>query len=138
MLNLRALSPIGWLAAAVAMVVAIALIAGIWNSLWSWMPWSAEAQLDRTKTELATTQSDASARGLESQGNAEQVARTEAYGDIRIRVEGVTAESITRAQEAPDANDPLSDERADRLRDHDRQLCDIAPGTCQAAAPDAP
>ena len=137
-MNLRTLSPLGWLISAVAVIVAVALIAGIWNSLWAWLPWSAEAQLDRTKTELATTQSDASARGLESQGNAEQVARTEAYGDIRIRVEGVTAESITRAQEAPDANDPLSDERADRLRDHDRRLCDIAPGTCQAAAPDAP
>ena len=137
-MNLRTLSPLGWLVSAVAVIVAIALIAGIWNGLWAWLPWSAEAQLDRTKTELATTQSDASARGLESQGNAEQVARTEAYGDIRIRVEGVTAESITRAQEAPDANDPLSDERAARLRDHDRRLCDIAPGTCQAAAPDAP
>ena len=134
----RTLSPLGWLVSAVAVVVAIALFAGIWNGLWSWLPWSVEAQLDRTKTELATTQSDATARGLESQGNAEQVARTEAYGDIRIRVEGVTAESITQAHEAPDANDPLSDERAARLRDHDRRLCDIAPGTCQAAAPDAP
>ena len=137
-MNLRTLSPLGWLVSAVAVIVAIALIAGIWNGLWAWLPWSAEAQLDRTKTELATTQSDASARGLESQGNAEQVARTEAYGDIRIRVEGVTAESITRAQEAPDAIDPLSDERAARLRGHDRRLCDIARGTCQAAAPDAP
>jgi hypothetical protein len=135
---LRTLSPLGWLISIAALVLAVALIAGIWNGLWSWLPWSAEAQLDRTKTELATTQSSASARGLESQGNAEQVARTEAYGDIRIRVEGVTAESITRAQEAPDANDPLSDERADRLRDHDRRLCDIARGTCQAPAPGAP
>jgi len=135
---LRTLSPLGWLISIAALVLAVALIAGIWNGRWSWLPWSAEAQLDRTKTELATTQSSASARGLESQGNAEQVARTEAYGDIRIRVEGVTAESITRAQEAPDANDPLSDERADRLRDHDRRLCDIARGTCQAPAPGAP
>lgn len=137
-MNWRALSPLGWLVSIAALIIAIALIAGIWNGLWARLPWSAEAQLDRTKTELATTQSDATARGLESQGNAEQVARTEAYGDIRIRVEGVTARSITQAHEAPDANDPLSDERAERLRDHDRRLCDIAPGTCQAAAPDAP
>lgn len=137
-MNRRTLSPLGWLVSIFALVAAIALIAGIWNGLWSWLPWSAEAQLDRAKTELVAAQSDATARGLESQGNAAQVARTEAYGEMRIRVEGVTAESITRAQEAPDANDPLSDERADRLRDHDRRLCDIAPGTCQAAAPDAP
>jgi hypothetical protein len=137
-MNLRALSPLGWLAAAVALVVAIALIAGIWNGLWSWLPWSAEAQLDRAEVRADTAESDATARGLESQGNAAQVARTEAYGEMRIRVEGVTAESITRAQEAPDANDPLSGERAARLRDHDRRLCDIAPGSCPAAAPDAP
>lgn len=137
-MNLRTLTPLGWLLSAIAVVAAVALIAGFWNSLWSWLPWSAEAQLNRTKTELATTHSDATARGLESQGNAEQVARTEAYGDIRIRVEGVTAESITQARSAPDANDLLSDERAARLADHDRRLCDIAPGTCEAAAPDAP
>lgn len=137
-MNLRALTPLGWLMSVVAVVVALALIAGFWNSLWSWLPWSAEARLDRAEVRAGTAESDATARGLESQGNAAQVARTEAYGEMRIRVEGVTAESITRAQEAPDANDPLSDERADRLRDHDRRLCDIAPGTCQAAAPDAP
>lgn len=138
MLNFRTLTPLGWLMSAVAVIVAIALIAGIWNGLWSWLPWSAEAQLDRAEVRAGTAESDATARGLESQGNAEQVARTEAYGEMRIRVEGVTAESITRAQEAPDANDSLSGERAARLRDHDRQLCDIAPGTCEAAAPDAP
>ena len=137
-MNLRALTPLGWLVSAVAVIVAIALIAGIWNGLWSWLPWSAEARLHRTEVRADTAESDATARGLESQGNAEQGARTEAYGEMRIRVEGVTAESITRAQEAPDANDPLSGERAARLRDHDRRLCDIAPGTCEAAAPDAP
>ena len=137
-MNLRALTPLGWLVSAVAVIVAIALIAGIWNGLWSWLPWSAEARLHRTEVRADTAESDATARGLESQGNAEQVAQTEAYGEMRIRVEGVTAESITRAQEAPDANDPLSGERAARLRDHDRRLCDIAPGTCEAAAPDAP
>lgn len=137
-MNLRTLSPIGWLISIAALVIAVALIAGIWNGLWSWLPWSTEAQLDRTQTQLATTQSDATARGLESQGNAEQVARTEAYGDIRIRVAAETAQALHQAQEAPDANDPLSAERADRLRDHDRRLCDIAPGACAAATPDDP
>ncbi|NBB64671.1 hypothetical protein GVN18_36045 [Pseudomonas sp. ODNR1LW] len=134
----RALSPVGWLAAALAVVIVLALAAATWNRLWSWLPFSAEAQLDDAKTELATTRSDATARGLEAQGNAEQVARTEAYGDIRIRVEAETARSIIQAQEAPDATTPLSAERADRLRDHDRRLCDLSPRSCPAAAPDAP
>jgi hypothetical protein len=137
-MNFRTLSPLGWLVSIAALVVAVALIAGFWNNLWSWLPWSAEAKLDRTLTELATTQSDASARGLESQGNAEQVARTEAYGELRRHVEGVTARSITQAQEAPDATTLLSGERAARLRDHDRRLCELAPGTCESAAPDDP
>lgn len=137
-MNLRAPSPLRWLATAVALVVALALIAGIWNGLWSWLPWSAEARADRAEVRADTAESDATARGLESQGNAEQVARTKAYGDIRIRVAAETAQALHQAQEAPDANDPLSDERADRLRDHDRRLCDIAPGACAAAAPDDP
>lgn len=139
---LRTLSPLGWLltlaGGLIAVVIAIAVVSSVWNGLWAWWPGSAESKLERAQTELATTHSDATARGLESQGNAEQVARTEAYGDIRIRVAAETAQALNQAQEAPDANDPLSDERAYRLRDHDRRLCDIAPGACAAAAPDDP
>lgn len=141
-MNWRGQTPLGWLltlaGGLIGVVIAIAVVSSVWNGLWAWLPWSAEAKLDRTQAQLAGAHSDATARGLESQGNAEQVARTEAYGDIRIRVAAETAQALNQAHEAPDANDPLSDERADRLRDHDRRLCDIAPGACAAAAPDDP
>lgn len=137
-MNMRTLTPLGWLIAGIALLMAIALIAWGWNNLWSWLPWSAEARLDRAEARADRAESDASARGLEAQGNAEQVRRTEAYGDIKIRVEGVTASAVTEARSAPDATEPLSGERAARLRDHDRQLCVIAPASCPTAAPDAP
>jgi len=133
-MNLRTLTPLGWLVAGIALLMAIGLLAWGWNNLWSWLPWSGEARLDRAEARAETAESDANARRLESEGNAAQVARTETYGDIRIRVEGVTAEAITQARSAPDATDPLSAERAARLRDHDRSLCDIAPASCAAAS----
>lgn len=53
--------------------------------------------------------------------------RTEADDDIKILVEGVSALAVIEARNAPDATEPLSAERAARLRGHDRQLCVIAP-----------
>ena len=134
----RTLTPLGWLIAGIAVLMAVALIAWGWNNIWAWLPWSAEARLDRAEARVDRAEGDASARGLEAQGNAEQVRRTEAYGDIRVRVEAATAESITQARSAPDATDPIAADRAARLRDHDRQLCVIAPASCPTAAPDAP
>lgn len=136
-MNIRSLTPLGWLIAGIALLMAVALLAWSWNNLWAWLPWSAESRLDRTEARADRAESDASARGLEAEGNAEQVRRTEAYGDIRVRVEAVTAESITHARSAPDATDPLTADRAARLRAHDRRLCDLAPAGCPATS-DAP
>lgn len=136
-MNMRTLTPLGWLITGIALLMAIALIAWGWNNLWAWLPWSAEARLDRAEARADRAQSDASARGLEAEGNADQVRRTEAYGDIRVRVEAATAQSITQARSAPDATDPLAADRAARLRDHDRRLCNLAPAGC-SAAPGAP
>lgn len=137
-MNFRSLTPLGWLIAGIALLLAVGLLAWGWNNLWSWLPWSGESRLDRAEGRADYAESDGAARGLEAEGNADQVTRTEAYGDIKIRVEGVTASTITDARSAPDATEPLSGERAARLRDHDRRLCDIAPGSCSSATADAP
>lgn len=137
-MNWRTFTPLGWLIAGIALLMAVGLLAWGWNNLWSWLPWSDEARLDRAERRADYAESDGAARGLEAAGNAAQVARTEAYGDIKIRVEGVTASAVTEARSAPDATEPLSSERAARLRDHDRQLCVIAPASCPTATPDAP
>lgn len=133
MISARSLTPIGWIVAGVALLLAVAAIAWGWNNFWAWLPWSGEARLNRAEARAGRAESDASARRLETQGNADQVRRTEAYGDIRVRVEAATAESLIQARSAPDATDPLAADRAARLRDHDRRLCDLAPASCPAA-----
>lgn len=118
----------------IAAIAGLSLVSALWSGLWSWLPWSEASQLDRAETRADTAESEADARGLEAQGNAEQVTRTEAYGDIRIRVEGVTASAVTEARSAPDAETPLDPDRGARLRDHDRSLCQLAPASCAAPA----
>ena len=54
-------------------------------------------------------------------------------------IEGVaeaTAAAETRARTADDADTPLDPDRAQRLHDHDRQLCRLAPAVagCPASA----
>ena len=70
-MNARTLTPLGWLVAGVALLIAIGFIAWGWNNMWSWLPWSDERQLDRAEARADTAESDASARKLESQGQAE-------------------------------------------------------------------
>lgn len=132
------MTPLGWLVAGVAILIAIGFIAWSWNNMWSWLPWSGERQLERAETRAETAESDASARRLESQGNAEQVVRTEAFGDLRIRVEATTAEAINEARSAPDADHRLLPDQLARVRGRDRELCQLSPGVCSTTAPDAP
>ena len=130
----RTFTPLGWLIAGVALLMAIGLIAWGWNNLWAWLPWSGEARLDRAEGRADYAEGDASARRLESQGNAAQVARTEAYGDLRIRIEGERAAAVTEARSAPDATEPLAADRAARLHAADRGVCNLAGASCAAPA----
>lgn len=70
----RTLTSLGWLIAGIALLMAIALIAWGWNNLWSWLPWSNEARLDRAEGRVDFAESAGAARGLEAAGNAAQVA----------------------------------------------------------------
>ena len=88
----------------------------------------AEARADREA-------SNGIARSLEVEGEREQAARVDTYHTQVIEVRDFTARAETEARSAPDANDPLPADRARRLADHDRRLCDARPGACPAAAP---
>lgn len=131
----RALTPLGWLLVGLAALAAIALIAGFWNGLTSWLPWSAENQRDRAVAERDFARSDASARGLEVEGERAQAGRVDTFHTQELVIRDLTARADIEARRAPDANDPLTDDRAARLRDHDRSLCDASPGVCRTAAP---
>ncbi|WP_333612002.1 hypothetical protein [Brevundimonas bullata] len=138
-MNWRILSPKGWamLIGAMALVAALILLANAWNGLWSFLPWSAESRLERAETARDVAQDDASARSLESQGQADQIQRIETVHRQIVTVQTATQDAITQARSAPDANDPLEPGRAVRLQSSDRMLCGYAPDLCRPAAPDA-
>lgn len=132
------LAPLGWLIAALAVLMAVALIAHGWDRLWSWLPWSTERRLDAAEGRAAFAQDQADASGLQAEGEADQVRRIDTYSHQTITVQAVTADAVVQSRSADDAETPLDDDRAGRLRGHDRELCRIAPDLdgCAAAAPD--
>ncbi len=93
-------------------------------------------KIERLQREAATAQSEADARTLESEGQAEQITRIESAGRLTIDVQSITAEAVTEARNATDANDPLASDRASRLAAHDRSLCDLRRLPGCPAAPD--
>ncbi len=138
----RALIP-GWakvLLIVAAVIVAVALISHHWNRLTAWMPWSVESRLERAegqvedlRGDLATAAANADARATEAAANADQVRRVETVHRQVIELRDLTDPVIHEARSAPDASTPLDPDRADRLREHDRQLCEFVPGACAAA-----
>ena len=142
----RALIP-GWLKVLLivaAMIAAVAVVSHQWNRLTAWLPWSAESRLDRAEDQvedlqqdLATSEADAAARAAEAQANADQVERIETVHRQVIELRDLTNPVIHEARSAPDASTPLDPDRADRLREHDRRLCELAPDVCAAAGPGA-
>ena len=135
-MNWRTLTPLGWLASMLAVVVAIALIAGGWNKLWAFLPWSAESKLDRIEMKLELAEDARAARAIESIGQSEQIQRIETVHRQIVTVQAATANDITEARSAPDATDPLDTLRRLRLVGSDRMLCNYAPDLCQPAAAD--
>lgn len=126
-----------WGVAVVGVIVALILLANAWNGLWSFLPWSAESRLERAETARNEAQDDASARSIESQGQADQIQRIETVHRQIVTVQNATQDAITQARSAPDANNPLEPGRAVRLQSSDRMLCGYAPDLCRPAAPDA-
>ncbi len=93
-------------------------------------------KIERLEREAAAAQSEADARTLEAQGQAEQITRIESAGRLTIDLNAITAEAVSNARNATDANEPLEAGRAARLRDLDRRLCDTRPGVCQSTPVD--
>lgn len=134
----RTLTPWGWLAAAVGLVVAIALIAGLWNGLWAWLPWSAESRAARAEIRADRAEAVAQSESVRANGEAEVARSVERHFHTieRVRVEAARAEIEIRS--LPDADAPVDPDRARLLHDADRSLCDAAPAICPATAVDAP
>lgn len=83
-------------------------------------------------------ESDASARGLEAEGERDQAQRVETFSRVLIETQALTTQAITEARSAPDANEPLPAERADRLRRVDDGLCVVSPAICAPSPTEPP
>lgn len=106
------------------------------DDLTAWLPWSDESKLERAETRANTAESGLSARALEVEGERDQAERVETFHRQVVEIHTITAEAVSQARSAPDANEPLPADRAARLGASDGQLCALAPRSC--ATPTAP
>ena len=134
----RFLGPWGWVAVAVAAIVVIFVVAGALGFRWD--PWNlTEKRAVKAEATAVVAKADAGARRVEVAGAAETQRHTEAALSRISAARAVAARHEAIARTAPDANLPLDSDRARRLHDLDRGLCDAAPDLdgCAAATPAA-
>jgi hypothetical protein len=120
---MRALTPLGWTVLIVALLVmGLGLSRGIGLS-WDVLGIQSR-RLEQAKADAERGRAEALARQLETEVRAEQ-ARQQAQVRARLyQLAEVTAHAQSAARRAPDADTPLDKDRLDRLRAHDRLLCD--------------
>lgn len=119
-------------------LLAIAALALLWglNSAMSYVPFSPQWSAKRAEAKAERLEGQVSTLEREAAGNAEIGRAVETYHTREVIVREGTAQAINEARNAPDADTPLTDERAARLRAADRSLCQQAPALCPT--PDAP
>jgi hypothetical protein len=123
---------IKWLLIACAF---IALLSALNYGL-GFVPFTPQWQGKRQAVENSRLRGEVSTLVREATGNAEIAAATDTFHTREIIIREGTAEAIAQARNAPDADAPLTDERASRLRAADFRLCDEFAGLCADA--DAP
>ena len=108
--------------AAVALVIVLIGAVVIWIA--NWDPFGGK---ERLQTRAANAELQATTSGAEVQAAQESAQRVE----VVIRTRDAAQQSVTavsrRAQGASDATQPLSADRAERLRAHDEFLCGLRP-----------
>jgi len=119
-----------------AILVAIALISRAWDGVTAWLPWSDESRLAHVEAQLDQAETDLARREAEVAALERQAEQTAAAHQTIHQARAVTARATTLAETAPDADDPIDPVRADRLRNADRRLCELAPDLC--SDPDDP
>lgn len=132
---MRTLTPLGWLAGGVVVLIGLVLVLGGLGFRWDPFDLS-RRRIDRAEQSAERSQAVARARAAEAAGQAGQVARLDAVLQTTRSLDRATDRSIQTARNADDADLPIPAARAERLRDHDRELCRLAPdlGGCSASA----
>lgn len=100
-----------------------------------WDPFDRAARrIAHLEARLEQADSASIAYAAVAEAEARQSARLEAHQRRAIQATEVVSDLSRQAQEAPDAEHPLSPDRVDRLRDADRRLCGLVPELCVADA----
>lgn len=120
---------LGYIAAGLLVLAGLNHAAGFIPFTPQWSAKQAKVQVGNLKGEVTALQATVT-------GNAEIGQATDTYHTQTVVVREITAEAQAEARNAPDADTPLSDERASRLRAADERLC-VASGLCATSAPDA-
>lgn len=130
-------APVARLVLKYGLLLALAL-AALWglNSALGHIPFTPQWSARRAEAKAERLEGEVSRLKREAQGNAEIGRAVERHYEREVIVRESTAQAINDARNAPDADTPLTQERADRLRAADRSLCQQAPSLCPA--PDAP
>ena len=115
---------------ALAVMAAVAVAAHQWGRLWSWLPWSDERRLERVVDQRDQLAAETAAQAAHIEALTEQARRVETVHRQVIELRDLTDPVIDQARSAPDASILLDSDRADRLRGHDRKLCELASGAC--------
>lgn len=118
---------IGYVLAAVLALAALNHFAAFVPFTPQWSAKRAEAKADRLGGQVSTLEREAT-------GQAEIGTATETFHTRETIIREIASQAETEARNAPDADAPLTQERADRLRLNDQRVCDNAPALC--AGPD--
>lgn len=121
-----------WLAFVVAFIILLSAI----NFGLSFVPFTPQWNAKRAVAQNEALKGQIDTLTREATGNAEIGQAVETFHTREIIIRDGTAQAIAEARSAPDADTPLSDERAIRLRAADDRLCRDT-GLC-APHPDTP
>lgn len=122
----RLLTPVVWGAVVVAIAMALALFAD---------PFGRRARrLDRAEQAAAIGQAEARMRRAEHSAQDAIVQGQRDLQEQQLAVTAITEKSVEQARGQSDAKTPLGDDRHQRLREHDRRLCEQAPSLRGCAA----
>lgn len=128
---------IRWAFICLAAVVAVFFLLNAANNVLSYVPFTSQWNARKAVAKVERLEGQVSSLEATATGNAEIGQAAETLHSQTVVIREITAEAQVEARNAPDADTPLTDERANRLRAADERLC-VSSGLCPAAAADAP
>jgi hypothetical protein len=124
---------IKWLLIAVAFVALLSAV----NFGLSFVPFTPQWEGRQLSKKVGELKSEVSILEREATGNAEIGQAVQRHYERQVIYRDIQSQADREARIAPDADTPLSQERADRLRLNDQRVCLSAPAICADADPAA-